>query len=104
MHGCNLVRANHPNDNKSGGACISYMESLPVKVINLSYFEEALLLAMTFHNKKIIVSVIYCSPSQGNNELDSFLSSLEKLASDINNRKPVLSITTGDFNARSQSL
>ena len=58
---------------------------------------------MTYHNKKVIVSVIYRSPSQSINEFDSFLSNLEKLVSDINNRKPALSITTGDFNARSQS-
>ena len=78
-------------------------ESLPVRVINLSYFEEALLLEMTYHNKKVILSVIYRSPSQSIIEFDSFLSNLEKLLSDINNRKPALSIITGDFNARSQS-
>ena len=58
----NLVRADHPNDTKR--VCIYYKESLSVRVINLSYFEEALLLEMTYHNKKVIVSVIYCSPSQ----------------------------------------
>ena len=82
----NLVRADHPNDTKRGGVCIYYKESLPVRTINLSYFEEALLLEITYHNKKIIVSVI-----------------LEKLVSDINNREPALSIITGDFNARFQS-
>ena len=44
------------------------------------------------------MSVIYRSPSQSINEFDSFLSYLEKLVSDINNRKPALSIITGDFN------
>ena len=103
IDGYNLVRADHPNDTKRGGVCIYYKESLPIRVINLSYFEEALLLEMTYHNKKVIVSVIYRSPSQSINEFDSFLSNLEKLVSDINNRKPALSIITCDFNARSQS-
>ena len=49
------------------------------------------------------MSVIYRSPSQSITEFDSFLSNLEKLESDINNRRPALSIFTGDFNARSQS-
>ena len=80
-----------------------YKESLPVGVINLFYFEEALLLEMTYHNKKVIVSVIYHSPSQSNNEFVSFSSNLEKLVSDINNCKPEQSIITGDINARSQS-
>ena len=96
INGYNLLCADHPNDTKRGGVCIYYKESLPVRVINLSYFEEALLLEMTYHNKKVIVSVIYRSPSQSINEFDSFFLTL-------NNRKPALSIITGDFNARSQS-
>ena len=103
IDGYNLVRADHPNDTKRGGVCIYYKESLPVIVINLSYFEEALLLEMNYHNKKVIVSVIYRSPSQSINKFDSFLSNLEKFESDLNNRRPALSIFTGDFNARSQS-
>ena len=48
------------------------------------------------------MSVIYRSPSQSINEFDSFLSNLEELVSDTDNRKPGLSIITGEFNARSQ--
>ena len=103
IDGYNLVRADHPNDTKRGGVCIYYKESLPVRVINLSFFEEALLLEMTYHNKKVIVSVIYRPPSQSINEFDSFLSDFEKLVSDTNNRKPALPIITSDFNVRSQS-
>ena len=103
INGYNLLCADHPNDTKRGGVCIYYKESLPVGVINLSYFEKALFLEMTYHNKKVIVSVIYHSPCQSINEFDLFLSDLEKLVSDMNNRKPALSIITGDFNARSQS-
>ena len=103
IDGYSLVRADHPNDTKRGGVCIYYKESLPVRVINSPYFEDALLLEMTYHNKKVIVSVIYRSPSQSINEFDSFLSNLENLVSDINNRKPALFIITGDFNARYQS-
>ena len=101
IDGYNLVRADHPDDTKR--VCIYYKESLPVRVINLSYFTEALLLEMTYHNKKVIMYVAYRSPSQSINEFDSFLSNLEKLVKDINNPKPALSIITGDFNARSQS-
>ena len=52
IDGYNLVRSDHPNDNKRGGVCIYYKESLSVRVMNLSYFEEALLLELTYHNKK----------------------------------------------------
>ena len=49
------------------------------------------------------MSVIYRSPSQNNSEFDLFLSNFEKLLSNINERKPFLSVITGDFNARSSS-
>ena len=58
---------------------------------------------MDYNNKKVIVSVIYRSPSQNNDEFDWFLSNLERLLCDINKRKPYLSIITGDFNARSST-
>ena len=54
---------------------------------------------MTYHNKKVIESVIYRSRGS-NNQFKSYLSNLGKLVNEINNRKPALSIITGDFNAR----
>ena len=58
---------------------------------------------MTYSNKNVIVSVIYRSPSQNNGEFDLFLSNFKKLLNDMNERKPFLSVITGDFNARSSS-
>ena len=73
IEGYKLIRADHPDNIKRGGVCIYYKESLPVRVINLTYFKEALLLEMDYNNKKVLVSVIYRSPSQNNNEFNSFL-------------------------------
>ena len=103
IDGYNLVGADHPNNMKRGGVCIYYKESLPVRVISLPYLKEALLLEMTYNNKKVIVSGIYRSPSQNNSEFDLFLSNFEKLLSDINKRRPFLSVITGEFNTRSSS-
>ena len=101
IDGYNLVRPDHPNNIKRGGVCIYYKESLAVRVISLPDFKEALLLEMTDNNKKIIVSVIYRSPSQNNSEFDSFLSNLERLLKDISKCKPTVPVITGDFNSRS---
>ena len=46
LEGYKLVRANHPCNNKRGGVCIYYKESLPVRVINLPYLHEALFLEL----------------------------------------------------------
>ena len=101
IEGYNLIRADHPNNIKRGGVCIYYKESLPVRIISLPFLNEALLLEMSCYNKKIIVSVVYRSPSQNSDEFQLFLTNLERLFSDINKRKPSLSVVTGDFNARS---
>ena len=55
---------------------------------------------MNYNNKRVIGSVIYCSPSQNNSEFDSFPRGVERLLSDIKKTKPFLSVITGDFNAR----
>ena len=55
---------------------------------------------MIHNNKKVIVYVIYRSPSQNNCKLDSFLTDFNHLLSEINKCKPS-SVITGDFNARS---
>ena len=101
IDGYDLICSDHPNDIKRGGICIYYKESLPVRAINIPYLKETLLLEMTCNNKKMIVPVIYCSPSQNNCEFDSFLRSVERLLSDIKKSKSFLSVITGDFNARS---
>ena len=102
IDGYDLIRSDHPNDIKRGGVCIYYKESLPVRAINIPYLKEELLLEMTYNNKKVIVSVIYRSPSQNNCEFDSHLRSVERFLSDI--KKPFLFVITGDFNARSSYL
>ena len=103
MEGYKLVRADHSDNVKRGGVCIYYKESLPVRVINLPYLQEALLLELNDQNKKIIISSLYRSPSQNSEEFESYLTNFEHLLSDINARKPSVSVILGDFNARSKS-
>ena len=59
---------------------------------------------MTYNNKKVIVSVIYHSPSQNYSEFDLFFSNFEKLLNDISERKWFLSVIASDFNALTQNL
>ena len=98
-----MVRTDHSNNVKRGGVCIYFKESLPVRVINLPYLQEALLLELNDQNKKVIISSLFPSPSQNSEEFESFLTNFEHLLSDINARKPSVSVILGDFNARSTS-
>ena len=63
---------------------------------------ETLLLEMSHNSKKVIISVIYLSSSQNNDEFYLFLSIFEKLMID-KSCKPYLSVITGNFNARLSS-
>ena len=74
-----LVRADHPNNVKRRGVCNYYKESLPVRVINLPYLQEALLLELNNQNKKIIISSLYRSSSQNSEEFERFLTKFEHL-------------------------
>ena len=65
IDGYNLVRADHPNNIKRGGVCIHYKESLPVGVISLPYFKEALLLEITDNNTKIAMHGMHPPSSLG---------------------------------------
>ena len=103
IEGYDLVRADHPNYVKRGGVCIYYRESLPVRVISIPYLKEAVLLELVQNNNKIFVSVVYRSPSQTNTEFNQFLLNFEKMLQAINQRKPYLTVVTGDFSARSSS-
>ena len=53
---------------------------------------------MTYSNKNIILSVIYRSPSQNNNEIDLCVSNFQKPLSKTSKRKSYLSVNTGAFN------
>ena len=100
----NLLRVDHSNNIKRSKVCIYYKGSLPSRVISLPYLNQALLLEVTYNNKKLIVSVIYISSSQNNNEWESFLSNFEQFLININKLKTSLSvIITGDFSARTSS-
>ena len=55
IEGYKLVRSDHPDNIKRGGVCIYYKESLPVRVINLPFFKEALLLEMCYNKKSVCV-------------------------------------------------
>ena len=100
IKGCNLVRADHPDNIKRSGVCIYYKECLPVRI--KTYFKEALFLQM-IHNNESLVSVIYCSPRQNKCNLDSFSANANHFLSKINKCKPSLAVITGDFNARSSA-
>ena len=106
IEGYKIICADHPDNIKRGGVCIYYKESLPVRVISTPYFKEALLLEMSYTIIKKVGNgfcYLHRSPSQTNDDFDTFLSNFQMLLNEINNHKPSLSVITGDFNSRCSS-
>ena len=100
LDGYKLIRADHPKNIKQGGVCIYYRETLPVKIIQLSYLPECLVCEINYDNKKIFIITLDRSPSQSTDEFDEFLRILERIVDNINQYNTYFTLITGDFNAR----
>ena len=72
LPGCNLLRSNHPCNNKRGGACVYYKSTLPLRILNISNLDEC-----TNFNKICRFIYLYRPPSQKQNEFQEFESNLE---------------------------
>ena len=99
--GYELIRVDHPSNQKQGGICIYHKDFLPIKVTNVSCLKKCLNFSLSVHGKQCNITLIYRSPGQSSEESDTFLSNFELLIDYIANRNPFVSI--GDFNARSNN-
>ena len=75
--GYNLVRSDHPSNNKRGGACRYYKASFPLRIINICFLRECITFEMLIGDKECNFIALYRSPSQSQDEFDSFSKSLE---------------------------
>ena len=101
--GCELIRVDHPSNQKQGGICIYYKDFLPIKVNNRCCLKECLNFSLSVYGKQCNITLIYRSLSQSSEEFDTFLPNFELLLNYIANRNPFVSIIIGDFNATSNS-
>ena len=82
INGYNIIRADHPSNNKRGGVCIYYRESLAVQLVKTNYLSKCLLCEVSITNEKCYAAVLYRSPSQNILEFDNFILSFEKMLRD----------------------
>ena len=89
IDGYNIVRSEHPGSKRSG-VCCYFKESLSIRILKITPMTECLVLEMLCNNKLIIVSVIYCSPSQCSQKFVQFEMLFSQLLNDIASKKPFL--------------
>ena len=91
-----LIRVDHPSNQKQGGICIYHKDFLPIKVNSISSLKECLNFSLSVYGKQSNITLIYRSPSQSSKEFDKFLSNFEFLLHYIANRNPFVIIIVGD--------
>ena len=99
--GNNLVRCDHPTNSKRGGVCIYYKDSLPLKIINIQYFQECINFDLIIGDKLCHFITLYRSPKQSHDEFNSFIKNLELNLDKATTYNPFLDFVLGDFNAKS---
>ena len=72
--GYELIRVDHPSNQKRGGICIYHKDFLPIKVNNISCLKECLNFSLSVYGKQCNITLIYRSPSQSSEEFDKCLS------------------------------
>ena len=99
----NLIRSDHPSNNKKGGVAIYYKHFLPLKLIDVNYLRESILFELQIGSKICNFISLYRSPSQAAHSFDSFLDNLKLSLDAMTDNNPFLVVAIGDFNARSSS-
>ena len=96
------LRADKPENTRNWGVCLYFKENLPIKERkDLEIIPETIVAEVKLNRKKIFFVLSYCHPNLSSMEFDEYVKSLEYIYESINNEKPALTISTGDFNARS---
>ena len=101
--GYNLVREDHPSNSKRGGVCVYYKSSLPFRVINVEYLHESISFELRIGGKCCKFSCLYRSPSQTQDEFETFLKNFELNLDKIHENNLFMTVVLGGFNAKSSN-
>ena len=75
--GFDLIKSDHPSNNKRGDVAIYYKNCLPLKLIDVNYLSESILFELQIGSKICNFISLYRSPSQTADNFDSFLDNLK---------------------------
>ena len=85
---------------RRGGVCVYYKNTLPLKLVNINYLQECLNFEFKIGNKLCNFISLYRSPSQSQDNFETFIDNLELNIDEIAARNPFLIVILGDFNAK----
>ena len=103
ISGYNLIRFDHPSNNKCGGICIYYKNFLPLQVLSIQYLQECINFELNIGGKICNFLSLYRSPSQTQDEFETFIDNLELHLDILCQNNPFLIVLIGDLNAKSKN-
>ena len=100
ISGYNLIRSDHPSNNKRGGVCICYKNFLPLRVYDINLLDECINSELKIGEKLCRFVVLYRSPSQTQDDFLSFSQNFELTLEMLSENNPYLLVDIDDFNAK----
>ena len=101
--GYNLIRSDHPSNNKRGGICIYYKNVLPLCVLGIQYLQECINFELNIGGKICNVISLYRSPIQTQGEFEKLIDNLELNLETLCQNNPFQIVLIGDLNAKSKN-
>ena len=116
ISGYNLIRSDHPSNNKRGGVCIYYKNFLPFCVPSISknlqecinfelniskYLQECINFELNIGGKICNFISLYRFPSPTQDEFEKLIDNLELNLETLRQNNPFLTVLIGDLNAKS---
>ena len=86
ISGDNLIRSDHPSNNKRGGVCIYYKNFLPLRVLSIQYLQE-------YINFELNIGGKICK---------KLIDNLELILESLGQNSPFLIVLIGDLNVKSK--
>ena len=100
--GYNQVRSDYPANTKRGGVCLYYKTCLPLRVLDIQYLNECINFELKKGEKLCTFVALYRSPSQSQNNFETFIDNFELNLETLFRKNPFLLVAIGDFNAKSK--
>ena len=103
ISGYNLIRSDHPSNNKRYGVCIYYKNFLHLRVLSIQYLQEYINFELNIGGKICNFISLYRSPSQTQDEFKKFIDNLELNLETLCQNNPFVMVLIGDLNAKSKN-
>ena len=97
-----MVSADDPPNSKREEVCIHYKKLLPLRIINVNYLKECLRFELKISGKLCNFISLYRSPSQTQDEFETFTSNLEIYLDLAVRNNPHLVVVLDNFNVKSK--